>query len=109
MKFFRSQRVQSLIKDQLGIIITRELEFAGALVTIMEVDVDKKMEYAKVMVSVIPSEKAEASLAELQKSAGYLQHLLLKKINIKPMPRIGFVLDRGPENAANVEKALLGK
>lgn len=107
MRFFRAQRVQSLIQDQLSQIIGRELEFGGALVTIMEVDIDKKMERAKVRVSVIPSAKEEAALAELARNAGNLQHMLLKKINIKPMPRIMFELDHGAANAADVEKVFL--
>ena len=43
-------------------------------------------------------------IEELTEKAGYFQHLLLKKINIKPMPRIVFVIDHGFENAALVEK-----
>ncbi|MDR3582285.1 MAG: ribosome-binding factor A [Candidatus Pacebacteria bacterium] len=107
MRFYRSERVQSLIHDQLGQIITRELEFDGAFVTIMGVDVDKKLEFAKVRVSVIPAEKTVAALKELARNAGRLQHMLLRKINIKPMPRIAFEADHGPENAAQVEKVFL--
>lgn len=107
MKFFRAQRVSKLIKEQLSEIVIREMEFRNALATITDVEIDKKMDYARVKVSVIPSEKAEAVVKELDKQAGYLQHLLLKKINIKPMPRIAFVIDRGYENAAKVEKDLM--
>ena len=107
MRFFRSQRVQSLIQGQLSQIIGRELEFDGALVTIMDVDVDKKMERAKIRVSVIPSATEEAALRELERNAGQLQHALLKKINIKPMPRIMFEIDHGAENAATIEKVFL--
>jgi ribosome-binding factor A len=87
--------------------MSRELEFNGALVTIMEVDIDKKMERAKIRVSVIPAEKEDDVLNELGRNAGNLQHMLLKKINIKPMPRIMFEIDRGAENAATVEKVFL--
>lgn len=104
---FRTERVSNLIREELGKIIVREMEFSGALVTITEVEVDKKLERAKVNVSVIPAEQAGAALGTLENTAGHLQHLLLKKINIKPMPRIMFAIDRGPENAAKVEKALL--
>jgi len=90
-------------------MLERELEFPGALVTITEVDVTKKLDYAEVMVSVIPEKFEAAAMEKLAAATGHLQHLLMKKINIKPMPRIAFVLDRGPENAAQVEKALLKK
>ena len=107
MKFFRSQRVESLIAGELGKIIIREVEFpVGSLVTIVRVDVDKKIARAKVFMSVIPSKIEEAALRILTARAGELQHLLMKKINIKPMPRILFEIDHGNEHAAHIEKIL---
>ncbi len=107
MRFFRFQRVSSLIREKLSWIIEREVEVPGALITITEVDVTKKLDYAKVRVSVFPSEKAGDAIRELGRRAGELQHILNRTLNIKPMPRISFDLDRGPENAAIVEKILL--
>jgi ribosome-binding factor A len=104
---FRSERVGKLIREELSKMILREVELS-ALATITEVEVDKKLEGARVKVSVLPSTAAaeEQVLDALEQKAGYLQHLLLKKINIKPMPRIVFVIDHGFENAALVEKLL---
>jgi ribosome-binding factor A len=107
MRFFRAQRVEALIQEELSKIIIREVEFRNALPTITFVDVDKKMERAKIMVSVIPSSASNRVLRVLNEHIGDLQHLLMKKINIKPMPRIMFVIDRGAENAALVEKIAL--
>jgi ribosome-binding factor A len=103
---FRSERVSKLIREELSKLIIREVEFPGALVTITEVEVDKKLDYAAVKVSVIPATKEEFALRELTKIAGHLQYELLRKINIKPMPRIAFKIDRGLQNAAVVEKLL---
>jgi len=102
---FRSERVGKLIREELSKMILREVELS-ALATITEVEVDKKLEGARVKVSVLPATGEKAVLAALEQKAGYLQHLLLKKINIKPMPRIFFVIDHGFENAALVEKLL---
>jgi ribosome-binding factor A len=105
---YRPERVSNLIQKELGKFILREAEFEpGVLATITYVDVDGKLNRAKVGISVIPSEKADAVLKILGNEAGKLQWFLLKKINIKPMPRIIFELDRGPERAAEVERALL--
>jgi ribosome-binding factor A len=109
MRFFRSDRVRELIREELSKIIIREMEFPDALVTITDVEVEKKLEHAKVMVGVIPSSAAPAALAALEKRAGHLQHLLTNKLNIKPMPRISFAIDHGTENAASIEKLLLDK
>ncbi|HEY4475329.1 MAG TPA: ribosome-binding factor A [Candidatus Paceibacterota bacterium] len=107
MKFYRSDRVSSLIEKELGMLLIKEIETPGALITITAVEVQRKMERAVVKFSVIPSEKAPEVLKILGKAAGRLQFMLSRKLNIKPMPKIVFEIDRGPENAAQVEKALL--
>jgi ribosome-binding factor A len=106
MRSFRSDRVSNVIREELGNLMLREMEFSGALATITSVDVDKKLERATVNVSVLPASREEDVLAALVKAAGHLQHLLNVKMNIRPMPRIVFMADRGLENAAKVEKLL---
>ena len=104
---YRSQRVGKLIREQLSRIIARELEFENVLATITEVEVDRKLEIAKTRISVWPVEKTKDVLNALNKIRNILQTTLFKKLNIRPMPRIQFEIDRGPEHAAGVEKALL--
>ena len=105
---YRPQRVSALIQEELGKMLARDIEFAeGVLATITGVDVGEKLEHAKVWLSVLPSDAAEAALKVALKARNELQYRLLKKINIRPMPRIEFVIDRGAERAAAVEKALL--
>ena len=104
---YRSLRVGKLIREELSVLILRELEFPEAIVTLTEVLVDKKLGIAKVEVSVVPSERAATALKLLNEHRARLQHLLLRKINITPMPHLRFEIDRGPENAARVEKTLL--
>ncbi len=103
----RSERVSSLIQEELNKIIVREIEFPDCLVTVTSVDVNDKMERAIVNFSVIPSKKSEDVFKVLDKAAGHLQHLLLKKLNIKPLPRLYFKIDHGPEKAAEIEKILI--
>jgi ribosome-binding factor A len=107
MRFHRPERVGSLIREELSRLILREAEFPSALVTITDVHVDKKMDNARVKLSILPVEKAPGAMRTLQGMIGNLQHLLNKKMGIRPMPRISFEMDHGLENAARVEKALL--
>jgi len=107
MRFYRSQRVEKLIREELSKILVREFEFPNALVTITEVQVDKKLDHAKAMVSILPAATEESALYTLNRNIGRIQDMLLKKINIKPMPRVSFVIDHGTENAARVEKKIL--
>ena len=104
---YRPLRVGKLLREELAILIEKEIELDGALATITEVEVDKKLEHAKVRLSILPSKAAEQGIKIFHSAQGHLQYLLMKKLNIKPMPRIEFVLDYGPEHAAKVEKILL--
>jgi len=103
----RPLRVGQLIRDEVSALLEREVEVPDALLTVTEVLVDKKLEHAKIGVSILPAEKSNEALRALRKVQGTFQYLLMKKINIKPMPRIEFVIDHGLEHAAHIEKILL--
>jgi ribosome-binding factor A len=108
MRFFRSERVGSLIQAELSKLLIREVDFPdGALVTIVSVDVDKKMERAKVGLSVLPSGREADALRAVTARAGELQFLLMRKLNVKPMPRLLFFIDHGNQHAAEIEKMTL--
>lgn len=107
MKFHRPERVSDLIIEELNNLLIREVEIPGALITIMDAEVLKDLSRAVVKVSVYPTEKSEKVLKVLNKMRGRFQYLLLRKINIKPMPEIVFEIDYGQEKAARVEKKLL--
>ncbi|MDO8430068.1 MAG: ribosome-binding factor A [bacterium] len=105
--FKRHQRVESLILEELNKLILKELEFPGALVTLSGIDVQKDLDYSNVNVSVIPVQKSVDVLKILDASRRHLQHLLLRKINIRPMPEIRFKIDYGLEKAAEIERTFL--
>lgn len=107
MPFLRHQRVTSLIQEHLNKIIMREMEFGGALVTITEVVIQKDLDYADVYVSVIPDDRSEDVVMKLNGSKGYLKHLMIRKINIRPMPEIRFIVDTGMSHAAKLEKTFI--
>lgn len=103
----RNERVSELIRKELGELILRELEFDGAIMTIVDVEVTKKIDYARVHISVIPSTKANDVLYVLNSAKRRLQGDLLRKINIRPMPELSFVIDHGTEKAAEIEKVFI--
>lgn len=103
----RPERVSSLMMAELGKLILKEVEVPGALATITEVVVVDDLSRAVVKVSVYPTEKSEEVKKELDKVRGQLQHLLMKQMNIRPMPQIFFEMDFGQERAARIEKKLM--
>lgn len=107
MSKYREERIASHIKEELSKIIARDIEIPGALLTITEVNLSKKLDHATILVSVFPSEKAEWVVEVLTKKVRDLRYSLIKKIPIRVMPHILFKVDRGPEKAAMIEKILI--
>ncbi len=103
----RNERVSELIRKELGELILRELEFDGAIMTIVSVEVTKKIDYARIHCSVIPSSKSSDVLRVLNSAKFRLQGDLLRKINIRPMPELSFIIDHGTEKAADIEKIMI--
>lgn len=97
------------IRTNLARMIREELELKDMLVTVTEVVVTGDLSEARVRVSVLPDEEGGEALRILRKFAGRFQGMLLRQMNVKPLPRIAFELDRGPQKAAEVEKMLLGE
>ena len=103
----RILRVNELLRQHLNQIILTEIDFPeGCLVTIIAVETSKDLRYAKFFVGVIPDEKTGKVLEILNKNIGHLQHLLNKKLSIKPLPRISFVLDETERKASDSERLL---
>ena len=108
MKTHRPERVSDLIIEEMNKLLLKEVEMpSGALLTITDVEVAKDLSRAVVKVSVYPSDLGKKTLVALEKRAPWFQRTLLRKINIKPMPRLSFEIDLGPEKAAGVERVLL--
>jgi ribosome-binding factor A len=103
----RKVRVAPLLREELAKLILRDIELPGGIITITDVDVTEKLDYARVKISVLPSSLSQKGLGLLQDGAGRLQHDLLRILNIKPMPYLQFSLDEGAENASNLEKLFI--
>lgn len=104
---YRDERLSATIRDELSATILRELEFPGALVTIIEVELTQKRDSATIHVSILPDAQGPKILKRLNGASGMLRHFLLKKLPIKVIPELHFKIDRGAQNAAAVEKALI--
>ncbi|HEY3899562.1 MAG TPA: 30S ribosome-binding factor RbfA [Chthoniobacter sp.] len=99
----RLPRVNELIKRELSELITRELSFQAALVTVQQVDVTPDLKHAHVFISVIGSdEQAKAAMAALHDQRSSLQHLLAKRVILKYTPHLHFKLDESIERGTRV-------
>ena len=90
----RLERVNELMRRELGDLINREVTFQAALVTVQQVDISADLKSAYVYISVMgtPEQSSEA-LARLHAARKNLQHLLSKRVVLKFTPHLHFKLD----------------
>jgi len=104
---YREERLKGLIKKELGWIIERRLEIPNSLLTLTSVEINKHSGIAVIGFSVWPLTNSQKALKILKKNQNYFRFLLIKKINIKFLPKIEFVIDTGLANAAKIEKIII--
>jgi ribosome-binding factor A len=107
----RMLRVNEVVKRELSGIITREMNFEGALVSINHVDVTSDLKNAHVFVSVLGTETGESVLSKLASHRPALQAELARHVTMKYTPHLIFHLDESIKRGARVLEILddLGK
>ena len=103
----RIQRLNELIKEELGKILLREGNFPkGVLVTITRVETSANLSEANVWISVLPEDQTEKIVAILNKIIYHLQQKINKTIRIKFVPKIRFLIETKTKEAARIEELL---
>ena len=102
----RLLRVNELLKRELSALITRELNFEGALVTLNQVDVTPDLKSAHAYVSVLGKKDQSAVMTKLEEQRAVLQSALAKAVTLKYTPQLVFHLDDSIERGARVFEIL---
>lgn len=104
---FRIQKVNSLIREQIGEILTRELNMKpGVFLTIAKVDTTKDLRYTHIFVSVFPEKEGRYVEVALNNEKGVIQKKLNQKLHMKIFPKISFKIDTTEAEADEIEKIL---
>lgn len=105
-KIKRGEKLNMLMRDELGKIIDRTLEFPeGALVTITRVHTSSDLRYATVFVSIFNMDNTNA-LEMLDKNVYHIQQQLNKALRMRPVPKIRFAIDEEEIRRETVERSL---
>ncbi len=100
----RIKRLNVLIQTELAELIqdVKDPRLAD-IVSITHADVSPDLETAQVNISVFGSaEEKKDSIEALSHAAPYLKRELLKRLHIKKVPTLHFVLDESIEEAAHI-------
>ena len=91
----RIPRVNELLKEELGAILLREFDVPeNTLVTLTRVSATPNLQQAKIYISVMPEERGVQVLRLLKKEVYAMQQLLNKRLNMRPVPRIEWLLEK---------------
>lgn len=103
----RIQRLNKLIKEELGKTLLREGNFPKEIfVTITRVETLSNLSEAKVWVSVLPEDQAEKIVKILSKRVYFLQQKINRTLRMKFVPKIRFLVETKTKQAARVEELL---
>jgi ribosome-binding factor A len=104
----RLLKAAAAIREVVSMAILTELRDPRVKnVTVIGVEMLPDMKSAKVLVSIMGSEKEQQlSLSGLQNSAGFLQRKIADRIETRYTPRLQFLLDKGVKNSLEVNRIL---
>lgn len=104
----RLDRVNQLIKEEISMLLQRELKDPRlGFVTVTEVDTSGDLRVAKVFVSVLGDDAQwTATLTALASARGFIRNWLRDHLDLRVTPQLDFRPDRSMEHAARIQSLL---
>ena len=106
----RIEKVNSSIKRELAnIILLGEVRDPRiSFVTIINVDVSKDLQHARVRFSTLADtpQAIESAKEGFESSRGYIRKLISQRLALRYTPEFQFIYDKGIKHAADVDKVL---
>ncbi len=105
----RVARLNSLLREVLSEVIRKEVRnpLVSEFFTVTQVEITRDLQYAKVHVSVIGTEKQkEDTIKALQSAAGFIACHASKKVVMRYFPSLDFKLDSSVDQQMRVETLL---
>ncbi len=110
MKSRRQERVSEMLREELSILISTELNdprLEDALVNVTAVHVSPDLRNARVLVEhALPPASSRQVLAALEHAEGYLRQALMENLNLRFVPELHFRIDTTEERARHIDELL---
>lgn len=106
----RQLRVAELVRHALSDILSRgearDPDLDGVIITVPEVRMSPDLKVATALVMPLGGRKVETALAALERSRGRLKGLVGRRVNLKFVPELRFVLDTRYEDDMRIDALL---
>ena len=102
----KQERAGSVIQKLAADFISRNIDIAGALVTVIRVEISPGFSQANIFFSVWPEEREREVLRALKNNFGGFYEYVKKNLKIKYMPVFKFEIDSGEKARFKIESIL---
>lgn len=103
----RSTRLGLLIKEEIAYIIMRKVKDPRlGFVTVTDVEMTQDLKMARVFISVMQEETSGMSLDILNSAKGMIRAELNKRIRVKFIPTLEFMIDESINRGSRIDQLL---
>lgn len=104
----RTERVASLIKEEVGMLFTREYRDPGyGFITVTDVHMSPDLRIAKIYVSIMGTEAVkQKTMAMLQNKKRAIRSFIGSHLTLKFTPTVNFYLDETLDRVAKIDQLI---
>lgn len=101
----RTDRVNELLRREIGNVIQKDYEWHGKLVTVNDVEITQDLKEGRVWVGVLGGEAAPV-IEKLNRDHGAIQGKVMKRVVLKSTPVLRFLHDASAERGVGIVNLL---
>ena len=90
MATHRLDKVNELLKREIGSFVQREFEWPGTIVSILDVEVTEDLKEGRVWVGVVGRMSPAQVVEKLTRQRGSIQHAVSRRVVLRNTPRLSF-------------------
>ncbi len=102
----RTDKVNELLRREIGTTIQRDFEFPGTIVTVIEVEVTEDLKEAKVWIGIVGRMHPAQVMEKLNSRRGLIQSAVSKRVVLRNTPRLNFRLDDSAQRGVDLVNLL---
>jgi len=99
-------RVNKLLSQEIAKLIQDEFLGELGIISVLDVDTSYDLKQCRVFISIACEENQQQILKKLQSKSFDFQSKLAKKLTLKYVPKVQFIIDESQENIDRINKIL---
>ncbi len=93
----RLERVNELMKREIGTFVQKEFEWPGTIVSILDVEITEDLKEGRVWVGVVGRMHPDQVLEKLNRNHGDIQRAVSRRVTLRNTPRLTFKHDNSAQ------------